>query len=388
MGAGMNFEFATATRIIFGEGRLREIGELARPFGRNALVITTEGGVDPIPLIDFLDEEGITSDLFLIRDEPTIDVIKLGTDAVRGAGSELIIGIGGGSVIDAAKAIAAMLTNPGNLTEYLEVIGQGRQLTRMPVPVIAIPTTSGTGAEVTRNAVLVVPDKGYKVSLRSPLLYPRVALVDPQLTWSMPPQLTAATGMDALSQLIEPYVSLRCNPMADLFCVDGMRRAARSLEEAFLNGNNAVARREMSMASLYGGLALANAGLGAVHGLAAPLGGMYQAPHGVICARLLAPVMAENVRILREKTPDSPILGRYEDVAHLLTGDPSASVEEGIIWVENLTQRLHIPGLAAYGLDQNDFGELAEKGMVASSMKSNPVVLTQVEIQDILVKAL
>lgn len=388
MGAGMNFEFATATRIIFGDGRLKEIGELARPFGRNALVITTEGGVDPVPLIDYLDEEGITSDLFLIRDEPTIDVIKLGTDAVRGAGSELIIGIGGGSVMDAAKAIAAMLTNPGSLTEYLEVIGQGRQLTRNPAPVIAIPTTSGTGAEVTRNAVLVVPEKGYKVSLRSPLLYPRVALVDPKLSWSMPPQLTAATGMDAMSQLIEPYVSLRANPMADLFCLDGLRRAAGSLEEAFLNGNNAAARREMSLASLYGGLALANAGLGAVHGLAAPLGGMYQAPHGMICARLLAPVMAENVRILRETVPDSPILARYAEVARLLTGSPSASIEEGITWVENLVQRLQIPGLTAYGLDQNDFGELAEKGMAASSMKSNPVVLSQVEIQEILAKAL
>ncbi len=388
MGAGMNFEFATATRIIFGDGRLKEIGELARPFGRNALVITTEGGVDPVPLIDYLEEEGITSDLFLIRDEPTIDVIKLGTDAVRGAGSELIIGIGGGSVMDAAKAIAAMLTNPGSLTEYLEVIGQGRQLTRNPAPVIAIPTTSGTGAEVTRNAVLVVPEKGYKVSLRSPLLYPRVALVDPQLSWSMPPQLTAATGMDAMSQLIEPYVSLRANPMADLFCLDGLRRAAGSLEEAFLNGNNAAARREMSLASLYGGLALANAGLGAVHGLAAPLGGMYQAPHGMICARLLAPVMAENVRVLRKTAPDSPALARYAEVARLLTGSPSASIEEGITWVENLVQRLQIPGLTAYGLDQNDFGELAEKGMAASSMKSNPVVLSQVEIQEILAKAL
>ncbi|HPH95166.1 MAG TPA: iron-containing alcohol dehydrogenase [Anaerolineaceae bacterium] len=384
----MNFEFATATRIIFGDGRLKEIGELARPFGRNALVITTEGGVDPVPLIDYLEEEGITSDLFLIRDEPTIDVIKLGTDAVRGAGSELIIGIGGGSVMDAAKAIAAMLTNPGSLTEYLEVIGQGRQLTRNPAPVIAIPTTSGTGAEVTRNAVLVVPEKGYKVSLRSPLLYPRVALVDPQLSWSMPPQLTAATGMDAMSQLIEPYVSLRANPMADLFCLDGLRRAAGSLEEAFLNGNNAAARREMSLASLYGGLALANAGLGAVHGLAAPLGGMYQAPHGMICARLLAPVMAENVRVLRKTAPDSPALARYAEVARLLTGSPSASIEEGITWVENLVQRLQIPGLTAYGLDQNDFGELAEKGMAASSMKSNPVVLSQVEIQEILAKAL
>jgi alcohol dehydrogenase class IV len=261
-------------------------------------------------------------------------------------------------------------------------------LTRASAPFIAIPTTAGTGSEVTRNAVLAATEQRVKVSLRSPLMLAKVALIDPELTYDLPPALTASTGLDALTQLIEPYVCSRANPMTDALCVEGLRRAARSLRTAFGNGRDTVAREDMAVASLFGGLALANAGLGAVHGLAGPIGGRFPAPHGAVCAALLPHVMATNLIALRKRQPASLSLRRYAEVARLLTGREGATADEGVHWVRQLVSDLQIPCLGRYGLRGGDIGDLVKKGTQSSSMKANPVVLTAEELGQALDSAL
>jgi alcohol dehydrogenase class IV len=299
----------------------------------------------------------------------------------------LVIGFGGGSAIDAAKAIAALLTNPGALLDYLEVIGQAQPLQRQAAPMIAIPTTAGTGAEVTRNAVLASPPHLVKVSLRSPLMLPTLAVVDPELTLALPPDVTASTGLDALTQLIEPFVSARANPLTDAICREGLRRAARSLQRAVEHGEDRDAREDMAVASLFGGLALANAALGAVHGFAGAVGGMFPAPHGAVCAALLAEVMDMNLRALRQRAPASPALARYEEVARLLTGNDRASAQDGVLWVRYLIAALRIPPLGAYGVKPEDVPALCAKAAAASSMKGNPIALDPAELDEILTRA-
>jgi len=311
-----------------------------------------------------------------------------GVQHAREAGCDMVIGIGGGSAIDAGKAIAGLLTNPGDLFEYLEVIGRGRAISEPAAPLIAIPTTAGTGAEVTRNAVIISPQHRVKVSMRSPLMLPRVAIVDPELTYSVPPAITASTGLDALTQVLEPYVSSRANAMIDPLVRDGMARAARSLRRAYEHGDDPDAREDMALVSLFGGLALANAGLGAVHGFAAPLGGMLRAPHGAICARLLPFVMEVNIRALRARQPDHYALPRYDEIARILTGNPQAQAADGIAWVHALCQALEIPPLSTYGLTRDDIPRVVERGAAASSMKGNPIPLTPEEMTEILTRAL
>jgi alcohol dehydrogenase class IV len=308
--------------------------------------------------------------------------------AARKEQCELVISFGGGSALDAGKAIAAMLTNEGELLDYLEVIGRGKALVRASAPFVAIPTTAGTGSEVTRNAVLASPPHRVKVSLRSPLMLARIALVDPELTYDLPPATTASTGLDALTQLIEPYVCLRPNPMTDAICVEGMRRAARSLRVTFRDGHNLAAREDMATASLFGGLALANAGLGAAHGFAGPIGGMFTAPHGAVCAALLPHVMGMNLGALRQRAPASEALARCEEVARILTGRATAGAEAGVEWVHELVKDLGIPGLSSYGVRQEHVPELVEKSTKASSMKTNPIVLTGEELSEVLHRAL
>ncbi len=300
------------------------------------------------------------------------------------AGCDLVIAIGGGSAIDAGKAIAAMLTNEGELLDFVEVIGRGKTLPYRPAPFIAIPATAGTGAEVTRNAVLSSPEQRVKVSLRSPLMLPRLAVVDPELTYGLPPALTASTGLDALTQLIEPYVSCRANPIVDGFCVEGLQRVSRSLRVACFTGHNKAAREDMALAGLFSGIALTNAGLGAVHGFAAPIGGMFPAPHGAVCAALLPHVMAANIRALRERAPDGNALRRYGEIGQLLTGKTTATPDKGVEWVGELVAELGIPRLSSYGIEKKHVGELTEKASSASSMKGNPTVLTAEELADVL----
>ena len=384
----MRFEFATATRIIFGAGTLQEAGPIAAGMGRRALVVTGRSTERAAPLFEVLKTQGVDVVTFSVDSEPTTHVVQAGTAQAREAACELVIGFGGGSAMDTGKAIAALLTNGGAPLDYLEVIGQGQPLTQPPAPYIAIPTTAGTGTEVTRNAVLASPEHRVKVSLRSPLMLPRLALVDPELTYSLPPDVSAQTGLDALTQVLEPYVSKLANPLTDAICREGLRRASGALRRAYERGDDPEARRDMALVSLFGGLALANAKLGAVHGFAGPLGGMFPAPHGAVCGRLLPYVMPVNVRALQARAPDSPALRRYDEVAQLLTGDHDATADDGVAWVVDLCRALDVPPLGAYGMVQDDIPAVIAKAARSSSMRGNPIALTSEEMGEILTKAL
>ncbi len=384
----MTFEFATAGKILFGRGKALELGGMARSLGARAMVVTGRNPERFQPVLDALQHAGISLILHRVEGEPTVQDAAEGAFRAREERAELVIGLGGGSVLDAAKAIAALATNHRPPADYLEVIGQGLGLDHAPLPCIAVPTTAGTGSEATRNAVLSSPEHRVKVSLRSPLMLPRLAVIDPELTLSLPPDITATTGMDALTQLIEPYVCVRANPLTDGLCVEGIRRAARSLRRAVDNGGDTAAREDMAVASLFGGLALANAGLGAVHGFAAPIGGMFPAPHGAVCAALLPHVMAANVKALQECAPAHPALRRYGEVARLLTGSPQAGIQDGIQWVCETARQLGIHGLADMKVRESDLPELIARGKRASSMRANPIELLDAELEEILRAAL
>ncbi|HZL41932.1 MAG TPA: iron-containing alcohol dehydrogenase [Verrucomicrobiae bacterium] len=380
----MNFEFATAARILFGRGSLRQLGPIARGLGCRALVVTGRSPRRADPAVALLRESGVNSTIFSVDGEPALETVRAGTQLARNHRCDVVTGIGGGSAIDASKAIAAMLANEGDVLDYVEIIGRGKALVHPSVPFIAIPTTAGTGAEVTRNAVLSSPEHRLKVSLRSPLMFPRVAIVDPELTLDLPPGATASTGLDALTQLIEAFVCLRSNPLTDALCADGISRVVRSLRIAFSNGRGADAREDMALAGLFSGMALTNAGLGAVHGIAGPLGGMFDAPHGAICAALLPQVMEANVRALRERQPGSEPLRRYEVLGRLLTDKPNASADDAVAWVRQLVADLNIPKLGRYGDISDHARELVDKSARSSSMKANPIALTPDELSKIL----
>jgi alcohol dehydrogenase class IV len=378
------FEFATANRIIFGAGKLNELSKLIDDGVKHLLLVQGRSS-DAIPRVrEILSACDITE--FQVHGEPTLELVRAGVEAAKGC--HMVIGIGGGSVLDTGKAIAALITNPGDVMDYLEVVGKGHPLVNAPLPYIAIPTTAGTGSEVTRNAVIEVTGQAVKVSLRSPLMLPRVALVDPELTYYLPPSITASTGLDALTQLIEPFVSIKANPMTDAICREGMHHAARSLKRAYMNGMDKDAREGMSLASLFGGLALANAGLGAVHGFAGPLGGMLHAPHGALCACLLPLVMDANIKALETRQPGHPALLRYAEVAQIVTGDGSAMARDGVEWARQLVEDLNIPGLSDYGMSEENFPEAVEKTLQASSFKGNPIPLNEDELKEILEQAL
>ena len=382
----MRFKFATTTHIIFGSGTIRDVAPLAAEMGKRAFVVTGQSLERAEPLLEKLNKQGIEYATFSVAGEPTTTIAKQGVEKARRAKSDLVIGIGGGSALDTGKVIAAMLTNTGELEDYLEVVGHGKPLTQSPVPYIAIPTTAGTGAEVTQNAVLSVPEYQVKVSLRGPLISPRLAVVDPVLTHSMPPSITASTGLDAMTQLMEAYVSNKANPLTDGICREGLKRAGRSLLQAYEDGSNSTAREDMALASLFSGLALANAKLGAVHGLAGPLGGMISAPHGTICARLLPYVMEANVQALQNREPGSPALARYGEIAQLLNGITAKTID-GVEWVRNICLALKVPPLSEFGLKEQDFPTVVAKSQKSSSMKGNPIPLTDDKLMAILKKS-
>jgi alcohol dehydrogenase class IV len=386
MGLMRRFEFATASRIIFGQGTLKEVPALAAQMGGRPLVVTGKNTGRAAALLNLLKATGTESLTFSVSGEPTIDMILEGVQLARKKACDFVIGIGGGSVIDSAKAIAALLTNPGDIMAYLEVIGQGKPLTQASAPCIAIPTTAGTGAEVTRNSVLASTQHRVKVSLRSPTMLPDLAVIDPELTYSMPPSLTAGTGMDALTQNLEPFVSLQSNPLTDTLCREGLKRIARSLRRAFENGSDTTAREDMSIASLFGGLALANAKLGAVHGFAGTIGAGFSIPHGMICAGLLPHVMEVNVKALQRRNAIE-FLSRYDEVARILTGIPDAEAIEAIDWIQELCNALDIAPLSKFGITKTHFPEMVAGAKRASSMKGNPVELTDEELIEILRKA-
>ena len=378
----MRFEFATATRIIFGEGTAATLPDLARSFGTRPLVVT---GASPERAAGLV--SALSAQTFAVPGEPTVDLVREGARRVKDAGCDVVISIGGGSVIDAGKAIAAIATNGGEPLEFLEVVGKGRAIAARRCPSSQCRPRPAPAAKSRATPCSDRPEHGVKASLRSPLMLPRVAVVDPELTYGLPPAITAYTGLDALTQLIEPYVSSRANPLVDAICVDGIRRVAGALRRAYHDGADRDARRDMALASLFGGLALANAGLGVVHGFAAPLGGQWKAPHGALCAALLPHGMAANVAALRARAPQHPALERYAAIARLLTGRSEASVEDGIDWVRALCAELNIPALRAWGITEADLPGIVEKAAKASSMQANPLPLTSEELTAVLLAA-
>ncbi len=395
----MDFKFSTATGIIFGRSKVKELATTVPAMGKRALIATNKINDPDYTNLDAIKERGfdIEKELkangvetfrYLVTSEPTIELIEKGIVFSKKNKIDVFIGIGGGSAIDTAKAISAIMANSGECIDYLEVIGKGKKITKRSMPFIAVPTTSGTGAEVSANAVLSSPEHNVKVSLRSPLMIAELALVDPVLTLSVPPSVTASTGLDAFTQVIEPYVSWAANPITDSLCREGMLRASRSLYKAYVNGEDIEAREDMSIASLFGGIALANAKLGAVHGFAGPLGGIYHGPHGAICAALLPHVMDVNVKALKARDANNPILERYTGVAQIITNNAKATVEDGVRWIADLVKSMNIKGLSAYGMKREDFPMIIEKSAAASSMKGNCIKLTPEEMEEILTRAM
>ena len=368
-------------------------------FGKKVFLVTgaqslkTSGKIGVIR--ELLAKNGIEFFHFIVSAEPEIERVELAVKKAREENCDLVIGIGGGSVLDLAKAVAGLLTNEGELLDYLEVIGRGQVLRKPATPFIAIPTTAGTGSEVTNNAVIKDPINQRKVSFRSPYLLARVALIDPELTYSLSPALTAQTGLDALVHLIEAYTSKRAQPLTDLLCRDGIWRIGRSLTRAYKNGNDPEAREDLALASLEGGLALSNSGLGAVHGLAAVLGGSYSIPHGLACAILLPYVLEANIQALRAERGDNPIFSRYKEIAEWLLRWPLLKslkgedeiIEAGLNFIRELLKFFQIPSLSQFGVKPDDFLEIAQKAAQSSSMKANPVTFSQEELVRILQKA-
>ncbi|NYJ08048.1 iron-containing alcohol dehydrogenase [Petropleomorpha daqingensis] len=370
------FDLALPRRVLFGPGRAAELAGLLPALGERPVLCT---GRDPARHGHLLGRAPAA--VVTVAREPTVDDVRAATHRARAVGADVVVAIGGGSVLDLGKAVAVLLGNGTDPLDHLEVVGRGLPIERPGVPFVAVPTTAGTGAEATANAVLTSPAHGLKASLRSPHLLAAVALVDPLLTLGCPPEVTASSGLDALTQCLEPYVSPQANPATDAVAAEGLRRAARSLARAYAHGDDAAAREDMALCSLFGGIALANAKLGAVHGLAGVVGGTVDAPHGAVCAALLAPVVEANLRALREREPGSPALSRYAAVARLLTGRDDAVADDAVTWLRETVRALDVPPL---DLPPALHGEVAEKAARSSSMQGNPVRLGPDELLAVL----
>ncbi len=382
------FDLAIPGDIRFGAGRAAEVPAVFAELGvRRVLVVTGASAGRAEPVRTDLAEVGIESTGWAVVGEPSVDAIREGVETLREAGCEGVLGFGGGSAIDAAKALAALAASGTDPLDHLEVVGAGQPLSVPSLPCVAVPTTAGTGSEVTRNSVLSAGS--VKASLRSPFMLPRVSIVDPDLLAALPPAVIAASGSDALSQLIEPFLSARANPVTDALAREGIARSVAALRRAVRNGLEAdpQGREDLALASLFGGLCLANSGLGAVHGFAAVLGARYNAPHGAVCGALLPAVVAVNLAALRRRTPQSPTIGRVAALASWLTGQDGARAEDAAAWLRALADDIAIPRLAHYGVRDADVGGLIAAARQASSMKANPIVLTDDELIEILAQS-
>jgi alcohol dehydrogenase class IV len=390
-----SFELATAGRVVFGAGTRDQIAPALTELGaERVLLVTGRSGRSSDELVARLAEHQIRASVFHVAGEPSVDIARSGVREAQTSRADAVVAIGGGSALDAGKAIAALSVVETDVMEHLEVVGAGRPLERPPLPFVAVPTTAGTGSEVTRNAVLSVPSAGVKASLRSRLMLPRLAVVDPDLLRGAPAATIAHSGLDALSQLIEPFLSSRANPISDALAREAIPRSARSLRRAHVAGldsdDAAPVRGDLALASLCGGLCLANAGLGAVHGFAAPLGGMFDAPHGAVCAALLPHVLAVNLAALRARAPGHPALPRFRELGALLEGTaPGATSDDAAVaFVTDLCRALGIEPLRRYGMAAGDIPELVDRAKRASSMKGNPIALTDAELAEIATRAL
>ena len=396
-----SFELYGAGRIVFGRGTFARSGELAAGWGTKAIVLTNADRTGKQGLMDrldaLLDEHGVSAKRVWLTGEPQLADVDAAADQARELDCDLVIGIGGGSAIDAAKAVAGLLTNGGQTLDYLEVIGRGKKFDKPAAPILAIPTTAGTGAEVTRNAVIGSPEHGRKASLRSEHLLPRVVIVDPELHVPVWREVTVRAGMDAVTQLIESFTSARANPVTDALAREGLTRAARSLRRACDQPDDVDARADMALAALLSGLTLSSAGLGAVHGFAGPIGGLYPAPHGAVCAALLPHVMRANIAGLRAQDTSHPLLERYRTIGSTLNGAASAAgdvgdamieADAGVDTAQALVRDFEIPGLGSYGMTEADIPRVIEMSRATSSMRTNPVQHTDDALAGILRAAL
>lgn len=383
---GVKFDVLAPRKILFGAHRAIEVATWVSASQREERVLLVTGKTKRHPHVMAALAACAELTHIEVANEPSLTLCEASLEVARNAKVTRVVALGGGSAIDLGKALAALLTNDGEVLDYLEVVGRGQPLRYAPLPFAALPTTSGTGAEATKNAVLSVsrPEGSVKVSLRSDAMVPDLALVDPALTLDVPRDVTAATGLDALTQVIEPYVSHAATPFTDAWTRDAIPRAAKAFPRVMKDGSDLEARSDMALVSLQGGLALANAKLGAVHGFAGPLGGMLEAPHGALCARLLPFVIEANLRALNERAAKSPAMTRYLEVARWLTGDPDALAGDAIDWTRQLMDSLAIPTLHDFGLDAKDIPRVAEQSARSSSMKGNPIELTQSELIHIL----
>ena len=386
----MDFDFYTANRIIFGPGKFEEITQLVGRERKRCFAVTGKSAAREAGMLDCLDvamrKESVELECFSLDREPTVSIVDDAVGRALDFQAEIVIGLGGGSALDLGKAVSGVATNGGSVLDYLEGVGKGAPIEKPSLPYIAIPTTAGTGSEVTKNAVICSDDGTFKKSIRSPHLIPDVALVDPELTKTMQPALTAACGFDALSQLIESLTSNCSNSMTDALALAGIERVARSLYAAWSNGENMRAREDMAFASLMSGMTLTNAGLGAVHGLAAPLGALHSIPHGITCAILLPGVIEANVNALLDYDRDSLVLEKYSNLAMIFcrtSDDPFKMVER----IQMMMQMMKMPGLGEFGFKKEDIPQVVEKSR-GSSMKYNPIELTDDKLTEILEQAL
>ncbi|MBL4928147.1 iron-containing alcohol dehydrogenase [Fuscibacter oryzae] len=374
------FAFATATEILFGRGQAMQAAGRIAAMGSRVLLV--QGG-NPARS-DWLSAAltGCKVTRFSVPREPDVPLVQAGVDLARKAGVQVVVALGGGAVIDAGKAIAALVPAPRPMMDHLEVVGLGLPLDVPPLPFVAMPTTAGTGAEVTCNAVIGVPDHARKVSLRDLRMLPRLAVVDPALTDGCPKAITLASGLDAITQVIEPYVSTRANPMTDLLCRDAIPRGLLALTR-LMAGEDSAARDEMAWVSLCGGIALANAGLGAVHGLAGPLGGLTGAAHGAICGALLPHVLVAN----RAAVADPARLDQVGRWIGQTFGLADISLPNAAQHLAAWARQQGLPKLTEMGIDRAAQSVAADAASTSSSMKANPAPLSADVLRSIMEQA-
>ncbi|MBN1522930.1 MAG: iron-containing alcohol dehydrogenase [Spirochaetales bacterium] len=383
----MSYSFQTAGNIIVGRDKRREIPLICSGFGKRILFVTGRRTVFLDEMIPEFLKLGCTVIAFQVETEPTTGIIERGLEIARKHRCDVIAAVGGGSVIDTAKALAVLVPNSGTLMDHLEVIGDAVPLEKQKIPLVVAPTTAGTGAEATCNAVIRSKKHKVKVSLRSVNMFPSCVVIDPVCTRSMTPELTAFSGFDAMTQLIESYLSKNANPITDALCIEGLRKVHDSFFKAYQDGTDIQAREEMCVASLLSGMALANSKLGAVHGIAGPLGGMIDAPHGGICAALLGPVMIKNIaRIQKDHISDAAL--RVNIISQVLFDASKDHSDNLVSGIKDLARKMKIPGLGSCGFSDADYTELADKALRASSMKGNPVELNTEELFEIFTMAL
>jgi alcohol dehydrogenase class IV len=369
------FAIITPPRILFGRGEAAKAPRLIHAFGQRGVVVH---GANPDRAAWLTQALGPEVLALSCAGEPTLTELTAALAATRGFRADWVAALGGGSVLDMGKALAALIPAPDGPMEHLEVVGKGLPLKADPLPFIALPTTAGTGAEVTKNAVIGLPDLGRKVSLRDDRMVARLAIIDPSLTDGCPKAVTLASGLDAVTQVIEPYVSVKATAYTDTFARPTIGAGLQALMR-LVEGEDPEARDRMAWVSLCGGLALANAGLGAVHGLAGVIGGMTRAPHGAICGALLGPVLAAN-----RAAATGPARTRLDEVCAILAGPLGTTDKDAPSGLQAWARKAGLPGLADLGVATEMHDEISIASLSASSMKGNPVALDQNDLRSIL----